>query len=93
VAAHFFNPYPFTELYPTLSPNVRYLYGFEVVTAVCMPRDNRVRLSDDEKEAVKTARHEMYGEVADEIPLGAVIGTLAEREIMRQRSDGDTSEA
>ena len=42
-----------------------------------MGRDNRVRLSDGEKQDVQTARDQMYPDLGDEAPLGAVIGELA----------------
>lgn len=44
-----------------------------------MARDKRVRLSDDEIQAVKDARDTMYDEdVAEHVPLGKVINDTAE---------------
>lgn len=43
-----------------------------------MPRNNRVRLSDDELELVDDAAEERWGEeVAEEVPRGKTIAQLA----------------
>lgn len=47
-----------------------------------MARDNRVRLADDEQRAVEEVREQRYDEdVAENVPLGKVIGDLAKEEL------------
>lgn len=50
-----------------------------------MAREQMVRLSDHERELVEECREIMYGRNADDVPLGMVIGDLAERFEERQQ--------
>jgi hypothetical protein len=43
-----------------------------------MAREHRVRVSDEERELVKMVRKEKFPGAAEEVPLGATIGEMAE---------------
>lgn len=58
-----------------------------------MARENRIRVSDEEKANIKRAREAIWGEdVAEDIPLGKVVGQICgrvadEEEAHNERTD------
>ena len=55
-----------------------------------MARNERIRLSSEEKGRVEQVRQERFGEEsADDIPLGYVIGQLAAESLEAETGGGD----
>lgn len=57
-----------------------------------MARENRVRLSDEEKELLEEARQAMYPDAGEDVPLGKVIRRLSSEYLSGNGGGGDDDE-
>jgi len=55
-----------------------------------MTRENRIRLSDQERRLVETLKEMKYGQ--DSVPLGAVVGDACRAVIGRREADADNDD-